>query len=174
MGKTIAQILALSPEERKAEYATNDISTVIITNGTKTVTLRDYSTYSFVWEKSYVSSPKRASNGSMNNIQDCSTFITAHLKIDFSLISIDDYREIMKLVYSGSNEFIVSCYDIIYDRRISVKMYFATEELPKLWNIANKIQKSREEWEEWVDLVGVQGYTVELIGTNNDSFFETP
>lgn len=169
MGRTIEEIMKLPLEERRDSYEANAISTVIIKNGNTTVTLRDYTAYSFVWEKSYIKSPSRSNSGAMSNIEDCKTFVTGHFKIDFSLISIDDYREIMKMVYSGKNEFEVTCYDIVYDRVITLKMYFATEEMPKLWTIANKMQKSNEEWEDWVELVGVQGYTIEMIGTNNDN-----
>lgn len=169
MGRTIDEIMRLSEDDRRYFYEANAMSTVTIRNGGLVVTLRNYTAYSFVWEKSYVQSPSRTNSGAMSNINDCKTFVTGHFKIDFSLISIDDYRAIMKMVYSGVNEFEVTCYDIVYDRQVTLKMYFATEEMPKLWTIANKIQKSPEEWEEWVDLVGVQGYTVEMIGTNNDN-----
>jgi hypothetical protein len=40
-------------------------------------------------------------------------------------------------------------------------MYFSTEEMPKLWTIARAING-----EEWVELLGVQEYSVEMIGTN--------
>jgi uncharacterized repeat protein (TIGR02543 family) len=82
-------------------------------------------------------------------------------------MSIDDYRKIMLLHY-GANEFTVECYDPIYNRKIKVKMYFATEEMAKLYTIAQNRLLPDGQWEEWVDLVGVTEYKVELIGTNND------
>jgi uncharacterized repeat protein (TIGR02543 family) len=47
-------------------------------------------------------------------------------------------------------------------------MYFATEEMAKLYTIAQNRLLPNGQWEEWVDLVGVTEYKVELIGTNND------
>jgi hypothetical protein len=47
-------------------------------------------------------------------------------------------------------------------------MYFATEEMPKIWTIAHKLLKAdtQDDYDEWVELLGVQEYTVEMIGTN--------
>lgn len=160
---TIQEIMMLSPSQRYSQYKAVNINEVII-DGNK---FTNYGAYSFLWEKAYVKSPERASNGSMSNLDSQATFITGHLKIDFSLISIDDYRRLMQLVYA-KNEFTVECYDIVWDKTIKIKMYFATEEMPKLWTIAEKMQKDINEWENWITLVGMQSYTVEMIGTNND------
>lgn len=163
IGRTIQEIMRLSPEQRK-EYYTADIGYVII-DGNK---FDNYGTYSFIWEKSYVKEPVRSQgNGNIGNLDSYATFLTGHLQIDFSIMSIDYYRTLMKLIYS-KNEFTVECYDIVNDKMIKLKMYFATEEMPTLYTISQKLQKSAEEWEEWIELVGVQDYTVELIGTNND------
>lgn len=169
--KTIQQIMELSLDKRRQFYSAVrydneqrvDIGKVIIDG----VPFDNYGTYSFIWEKSYVKSPERSSDGSIGNLDSYSTFLTGHLKIDFSLMSIDYYRNLMKLIYN-SNEHIVECYDIVYNQWIKLKMYFTTEEMPKLWTIAHKLQKSKDEWDEWIDLVGVQDYTVEMVGTNND------
>ncbi|MBP3573869.1 MAG: InlB B-repeat-containing protein [Prevotella sp.] len=127
----------------------------------------NYGQYQFIWEKTFVKSPERSSNGSLGNLNSYATFLTPHLIIDFSIMSIDDYRKIMLLHY-GANEFTVECYDPIYNRQITVKMYFATEEMAKLYTIAQNRLLPNGQWEEWVDLVGVNDYKVELIGTNND------
>jgi uncharacterized repeat protein (TIGR02543 family) len=87
--------------------------------------------------------------------------------MDFSVMSIDDYRQIMLLHYSA-NEFTVECYDPIYNRKIKAKMYFGTEEMAKLYTINKMRLNDQNEWEEWIELVGVTEYKVELIGTNND------
>ena len=92
--------------------------------------------------------------------------MTPHLIINFSIMSIDDYRAIMRKDLE-KNEFIVECYDPIYNERITVKMYFATQQMAKLYTIASR-RFDGEAWEEFVEIVGVQGYTVELIGTNSD------
>lgn len=144
------------------EYRAVDIEFVKI-DGNE---FRNYGAYSFIWEKTYVTSPERSTSGSIGNLDSYATFLTPHLIIDFSVMSIDDYRKIMLLHY-GANEFTVECYDPIYNQTIAVKMYFATEEVAKLYTIAQR-RFNGTEWEEWVDLVGVTEYKVELIGTNND------
>lgn len=161
--RTLQQILGLSPAQRKSEYKAINIGDVVINNRTFT----NYGNYSFIWEKSYVKSPERSGNGSIGNLNSYATFLTGHLKIDYSVMSIDDYRALMKMIYER-NEFVVECYDVVWNKTIKLKMYFSTEEMPKLYTISHKRQTSEEEWEEWVDLVGVQGYTVEMIGTNNN------
>lgn len=158
--KTIQEIMQLPISERKELYSANMASITI--DGNK---FDNYGAYSFVWEKSYIEEPTRTNGGSMANINNHATILVGHLKIDFSVLSIDYYRKLMKLLYS-KNEFVVSCYDIVYNKVVTLKMYFATEEMPKLLTIAHKLQKE-EDWEEWIDLVGVTEYTLELIGTNN-------
>jgi hypothetical protein len=153
-----------SPEYRKSFYRVSGvegdtpkhIDKVTIDNCTFT----DYSAFTFLMEKSYVKSPVRSSDGSIENLDSYATFLTPHLKIDFSLMSINSYRTLMKLLRSR-NEFTVTCYDIVNDIDVTHKMYFATEQMPKLWSIAKAING-----DEWVELLGVQEYTVELIGTN--------
>ena len=155
--KTIAEILSLSPEERKALYKATDIQKVVI-DGT---VFTDYKAFSFIWEKSYITSPERSGYGTIDNLNSYASFITPHLKIDFSFMSIDSYRKIMDLLYS-KNEFIVDCYDIVHNTTTRNKMYFATEEMPKLWTIARALNG-----EEWVEVIGVEDYTVEMVGTNS-------
>lgn len=155
---TIKEILQMSVENRKTVYKADGIGTVIIDGNRFT----DYKAFSFVWEKSYVKSPTRSGDGTIGNLNSYSTFVTPHLKIDFSLLSIDSYRRLMNLIYS-KNEFTVTCYDIVNNRRTANKMYFATEEMPKLWAIARELNG-----EQWVEVLGVQDYTVEMIGTNAD------
>ena len=167
MGKSIYEILKLNPNnpeewsEIETEYLPVDIEKITI--GANTYT--NYGAYWFFWEKTYVKSPSRSGNGSMPNINNISTFLTGHLVIDFSLISIDDYRSIMRTHYE-QNEVIVQCYDTIYNRKISLKMYFATEERKKLY-IINKSRLNGNTWEEFLMLAGVQDYQLEMIGTNN-------
>jgi hypothetical protein len=156
--KTIGEILRMSVEDRRAAYTAASIDEVII-DGNK---FTGYGVFSFMWEKSYVTSPTRSGDGSIGNLNSYTTFLTPHLKIDFSMMSIDQYRKIMQLLYS-KNEFLVTCYDVVYNRKTTNKMYFITEEMPKLWTIARALNG-----EQWVELLGVQDYTVELVGTNAD------
>jgi uncharacterized repeat protein (TIGR02543 family) len=144
------------------EYQAVGIESVTISGNKFT----NYGQYSFIWEKTFVKSPERSSGGNLGNLNSYATFLTPHLILDFSIMSIDDYRKIMLLHYEA-NEFTVECYDPIYNRKIKVKMYFATEEMAKLFTIAQNRLLPNGQWEDWVDLVGVTEYKVELIGTNN-------
>ena len=165
--RSIYDILSLTPykdwEIIKTEYNATEIAHIKIDGNT----FKNYGQYQFIWEKTFVKSPERSSGGSIGNLNSYATFLTPHLIINFSLMSIDDYRAIMKMHYER-NEFTVECYDFIYNKPIKVKMYFATEEMAKLYTINKMRQKSNGEWEDWIELVGVQDYTVELIGTNNE------
>lgn len=164
---TLRDILMMSPEERRTRYRVSgvqgdntpkNIDKVTIDNNTFT----DYLAFSYIMEKSYVKSPVRSSSGAIENLDSYAWFLTPRLKIDFGLMSIDSYRTIMKLIRS-KNEFLVTCYDVVNDRDVTHNMYFATEQMPKLWAIAKALNG-----DEWVELLGVQDYTVELIGTNTD------
>lgn len=159
---TIREILKKSPEERKQLYQASglenkNIDKVKIDENTFT----DYSAFSFLMEKTFVKSPTRSSDGSIPDLDTYAWFLTPHLKIDFSLMSIDSYRTIMKLLRS-KNEFSVTCYDVVEDKDVTHNMYFATEQMPKLWTIAKALNGG----DPWVELLGVSDYTVELIGTN--------
>ena len=161
--RTIKDIIRLSPEEKKAYYQssntlTKSIDIVTIDNETFTC----FSAFSFLMEKTYVKSPTRSGDGSISNLDSYAWFLTPHLKIDFSLLSIDSYRSLMRLIQS-KNEFVVTCYDPVQDKNVRHNMYFATEQMPKLWSIAKALNG-----ESWVELLGVQDYTVELIGTNTN------
>lgn len=145
------------------EYEALGIDCVKIDDNTFT----NYGQYQFIWEKTFVKSPERSANGEIGNLNSYATFLTPHLILNFSVMSIEDYREIMKMHYSR-NEFVVKCYDPIYNQTITAKMYFATEEMAKLYTIAQNRLLPDGQWEEWLDIVGVTEYTVELIGTNND------
>lgn len=161
--RTIREIVSLSPERRREVYQVNklpnkNIDVVYIDNNP----FKDYSAFTFLMEKSYVKSPVRSGDGSISNLDSYAWFLTPHLKIDFSLMSIDSYRTMMKLIQS-KNEFVVTCYDVVNDKDVTHNMYFATEQMPKLWAIARALNGS-----EWVELLGVQDYTIELIGTNTN------
>jgi uncharacterized repeat protein (TIGR02543 family) len=165
---SVYDILALDPNKSAdwkiidKKYRAVDIEKVIIDGDTFT----NYGDFQFVWEKSYVKSPSRSNAGVIDNLNSYATFVTPHLILNFSIMSIDDYRAIMRKDLER-NEFIVECYDPIYNKRITVKMYFATPQMAKLYTIA-KTRMNGSEWEDFVEIVGVHGYTVELIGTNAD------
>ena len=153
---TVEEILRLPPQKRKELYKVDGIEYIKI-DGT---VFTGYKAFTFLLEKSYVLSPERSSGGVIDNLNSHATFITPHLKIDFSIMSIDDYRTLMGLLYS-KNEFLVECYDIVNNTITKNKMYFATEEMPKLWTIVEALNGDSS-----VELLGVQDYVVEMIGTN--------
>lgn len=167
--RSIYETLSLNPnipqdwEIISREYEAVDIDKVYIDENCFT----NYGQYQFIWEKTFVKEPKRGGRGNLGNLNSYTTFLTPHLIIDFSVMPIDDYRAIMKLHYER-NEYTVKCYDIIYNRPIKVKMYFATEQMAKLYTINKTRLKGNGEWEDFIMLAGVKEYSVELIGTNNE------
>ena len=164
----VLDIMRLDPSVPKEwdvidkEYRAVDIEKVVIDGDTFT----NYGDFQFVWEKSYVKSPQRSASGAIDNLDSYATFVTPHLIINFSVMSIDDYRAIMRKDLER-NEFVVTCYDPIYNKATTNKMYFATPAMAKLRTIARN-RFNGKAWEDYVELIGVDGYTVELIGTNND------
>lgn len=186
---TVQEILALSPEERKAAYGVSGVRTDangkvidimntwikrsaykgdIEDNFTDDDKFTGYSNYSFTWQKTLKETPERADNGSLPQLFDLAYFITGNLKIDFDMLSIDDYRRIMKLIYSG-NCFKVKTYDIEYDRMIIVEMYFQPEDLPKIFTMAERLHGIGASSEEWTNLIGIQSHTTQMVGTGNDN-----
>lgn len=162
--RSVYDILSLDPKTDwdviEQNYVAKRIDKVKIGGNTFT----NYGDFQFTWEKSYAKSPERSQDGSINNLNAHPTFVTPHLIINFSVMSIDDYRKIARLDLE-QNEFIVECYDPIYNNIFVGKMYFGTPQMAKLVKIA-KTRFNEDAWEEFVELVGVQEYSVELIGTN--------
>lgn len=113
-----------------------------------------YASYSFFQAKSYDKAPIRGVGGVIDNLNSYSTFLTPRLRVKFSMMPLETYRTIMKLIQS-KNEFLVECYDVVWDRTIKFKAYFSTEDYPELFIY---------------DLytLGVIGYEIELQGTNAD------
>ena len=159
---TILDILKKPLEERYELYNASgeerEIQKVIIDGNI----FEGYKTFSFFWEITYSENPSRSKNGAIGNINNIPTFITPHLKINYSMLSIDDYRRLYKLILR-QREFVVTCYDIVHDKKTTNKMYFAPDQLPTLYTVARKLASG----EKFIELTGVKDYTVELIGTNN-------
>lgn len=153
---TLKDILSMDLNKRKSLYEAKNIDKVIIDG----ITFSGYGVFSFIWEKSYVKEPTRSGDGTIGNLNSYATFLTPHLKINFSMMSIDDYRTIMTLI-EEKNEFLVSCYDVVHNTISTNYMYFTTEEMPKLFALARAL-----DGEEYVELLGVEDYTVEMVGTN--------
>ena len=153
---TLKDILSMDLGARKNLYQAKGIDKVIIDG----ITFSGYGVFSFIWEKSYVKEPTRSGDGTIGNLNSYATFLTPHLKINFSMMSIDDYRDIMTLI-EEKNEFLVSCYDVVHNTITQNYMYFTTEEMPKLFALARALNG-----EDYVELLGVEDYTVEMVGTN--------
>jgi uncharacterized repeat protein (TIGR02543 family) len=153
---TLKEILSMDLGTRKSLYEAKGIDKVIIDG----ITFSGYGVFSFIWEKSYVKEPTRSGDGTIGNLNSYATFLTPHLKINFSMMSIDDYRTIMTLI-EEKNEFLVTCYDVVHKSLTQNKMYFTTEEMPKLFYLARALNG-----EEYVELLGIEDYTVEMVGTN--------
>lgn len=112
-----------------------------------------YFEYSYLAEKSYMVQPVRSNDGSIGDIEQYSTFLTPRLVIKYSMMDIEDYRHLMTLLQS-KNEFTVTLYDIVLDKRVTHKMYFATPEMPIIY-------------QQYLKVMGIREQTIELIGTNN-------
>lgn len=158
---TMYDILKNSLVERRERYGTTAISHIVI-DGNK---FGGYKTFSSFWEKTYVKQPERSASGVIDNLNSYATFVTFHLKVDFAMMSIDDYRNLYKLMLS-KNEFIVTAYNVLDNKNPhTCKMYFAPDQMPKLYAVARKLQGQGEP-NKFIEVLGVQDYTIELIGTN--------
>lgn len=113
-----------------------------------------YASYSYFDAKSYVKSPVRSASGVIENLNSYATFLTPRLRVKFSFMPLETYRTIMKLIQS-KNEFVVECYDIVWDKMKSWKAYFSTEDYPELFIYD-------------LHTLGAIGYEIELQGTNAD------
>jgi hypothetical protein len=113
-----------------------------------------YFEYSYLAEKAYKTQPVRSNDGSIPDINQYATFLTPRLVIKYNMMDIEDYRRLMLLLQS-KNEFTVSFYDIVLDKRVTHKMYFATPQMPIIY-------------QQYLKVMGIQEYNIELIGTNND------
>ena len=166
--RSVYDILSLNPNNAEDwavindNYRAIDIDKVVIGGNTFT----NYGDLQFIWEKSYVKSPVRSANGTIDNLNSYATFVTPHLIMNFAVMSIDDFRKIVRMDLER-NEFIVECYDPIYNKPMTAKMYFSTLEMAKLIKIS-RMRFNGDEWEDFVELVGVNEYSVELVGTNAD------
>lgn len=114
--------------------------------------IQGYFEYSFMEEKSYMEKPVRSQDGSIDNLDDYTTFLTPRLIIKYNMMDIDDYRTLMTFLKS-KNTFNVTCYDVVANRRVTHEMYFANPQMPVIY-------------QRYLAALGVREYTIELIGTN--------
>jgi hypothetical protein len=147
--RTIEEQASRLPQEYRANYEATVLDQVEIDGNI----IRGYMEYSFLNEKSYFEQPTRSLNGSIENINSYTTFLTPRLIIKYNMMNIDDYRKLMLLLQS-KNEFTVTCYDIVLDKRVTHKMYAAPTQMPIIY-------------QRYLKALGVQEFSIELIGTNN-------
>ena len=147
--RTVEEQKARLPQDFQANYEATVLDQIEIDGNI----IRGYMEYSFLNEKSYFEQPTRSSNGAIENINSYATFLTPRLVIKYNMMNIEDYRKLMKLLQS-KNEFTVTCYDIVQDKRVTHKMYAAPSSMPIIY-------------QQYLMTLGVQEFSLELIGTNN-------
>ena len=82
----------LTAEQRKSQYKAEGIEYFIL-DGDR---YENYGQFYFTWEKTYVTPPERGAGLAISNLNSSATGIVGHAYIDFSIMSIDDYRSIIK------------------------------------------------------------------------------
>lgn len=122
-----------------------------------------FSKVTFYWHKTAVEQPDRADNGAMGNVnEEIATFKTPHIKVVYDIMTIDTYRSLMNQ-YLDKMEYVVKCYDPVYNKVSEHKLYISAEQEPDYY-----IQNwTDSEGNPQASLIGVKNYTFELIGTNN-------
>lgn len=146
--RTVEEQAARLPYELREAYKNSQIDRIEI-DGCE---IHGYFEYSFMEEKSYVEQPVRSIDGSIENLDDYTTFLTPRLIVKYNMMNIEDYRTLMTFLKS-KNTFNVTCYDVVADRRVTHEMYFANPQMPVIY-------------QRYLAALGVQDYTIELIGTN--------
>jgi hypothetical protein len=116
-----------------------------------------YFEYSFMEEKTYKTQPVRSNDGSIQDLESYQTFLTPRLIIKYNMMAIEDYRKLMKKLKS-KNTFVVTCYDIVEDKRVTHEMYFAPPSMPIIY-------------QRYLMAMGIQDFSIELIGTNYKEYF---
>ena len=147
--RTVEEQAARLPFENRAYYKATVLDQVEIDGNI----IQGYFEYSFLSEKSYFEQPERSLNGSMENINTYATFLTPRLIIKYNMMNIEDYRKLMMLLQS-KNEFSVTCYDPVLDKRVTHLMYAAPTAMPIIY-------------QQYLMAMGIQEFSLELIGTNN-------
>lgn len=148
--RTVAEQRQRLPSNFQANYQQTQLDRIEIDGNT----FQGYFEFSYLAEKSYKTQPVRSDDGSIPDINQYATFLTPRLVIKYNMMQIEDYRNLMRLLQS-KNEFTVTFYDFVLDKRVTHKMYFATPSMPIIY-------------QQYLMVMGIREYTIELIGTNND------
>ena len=152
---TVTEVLRLPLERRLALSGTKQITSFSLDDQTYT----GYKGYSFFWELTLVSQPERSAGGVID-LTSNAYFITPHLRIDFSLISWDDFRRLRQQQLSKLY-FTLKCFDTDFNQMIEEEVYFHPDTLPNFQFMARKLNG-----EKWTEILGAKDYTIELVGTN--------
>lgn len=147
---TIEQQANRLPSELRQAYLNTTLDRIQI-DGNE---FSGYFEYSFIEEKTYEESPSRSLGGVIDNLNSYAVNFVPHITIHYNYMGIDDYRRMVTLLNS-KNEFTVTLYDIVANKRVTHKMYFATPSMPKTY-------------QRYLQMEGILDYAVELIGTNNE------
>lgn len=150
--RTVEEQAERLPEELREAYKNSQIDRIIIFDGKETIELTGYAEYSYLDEKSYKTQPVRTQDGAIQEIEEYATFLTPRLVIKYSMMGIDDYRSLMKML-KRRNGYIVKCYDVVEDKIVKNEMYVATPSMPRIY-------------QQFLIAMGIQEYNIELIGTN--------
>lgn len=153
--RTVDEQAERLPEQLREAYKTSQIDRIEI-DGCE---IHGYFEYSFMEEKSYMQQPVRSQDGTIEDLDAYTTFLTPRLIIKYNMMGIDDYRNLM-LLLKAKNAHVVTCYDVEADRRVTHEMYFAPPSMPIIY-------------QRYLAALGIQEYSIELIGTNriiSDSF----
>lgn len=152
---TILEVLKLPLEQRLKLTGTKQITSFKLDDKTYT----GYKGYSFFWELTLASQPERSAGGVID-LTSNAYFITPHLRIDFSLISYQDFMQLRQQQLSKLY-FNLTCFDTDFNRTITEEVYFHPDTLPNFVTMARKLNG-----EKWIEILGAKDYTIELVGTN--------
>lgn len=147
--RSVAEQKARLPQAFQSNYEKTVLDQVEIDGNV----IQGYMEYSFLEEKSYFEQPTRSLNGSIENINTYTVFFTPRLIIKYDMMNIEDYRKLMLLLQS-KNEFSVTCYDPVLDKRVTHQMYAAPTSMPVIY-------------QQYLMALGIKEFSIELIGTNN-------
>lgn len=150
--RTVSEQANRLPLELREAYIKSQLDRITIFDGLKELELTGYAEYSYLEEKSYSTQPVRTIEGIIEEIEEYKTFLTPRLIIKYNMMGIEDYRSLMKML-KKRNSFIVKCYDVVEDKIVTNSMYRATPSMPIIY-------------QQYLMALGIQEYTIELIGTN--------
>lgn len=154
---TILEMLRLKPEIRKNISMSSTLSQFSLDNEVYT----GYNAFSFFWEFTYPNEPERSLGGVMD-LTNNAYFVTPHLKIDFSLMSYNDFMR-LRIQQLSKKTFILKCHDTDFNQELEREVYFSPDTLPNFLTVGRTIGG-----EKYTELFGAKKYTVELIGTNRN------